>query len=241
MEKDSENVLRREKMKAMAQLSNVLGHEIRGPLGVIRNSVYFLKLKLQESQDEKILKHLRILEEEIMILDQLMEQTLDFGRNREPRMILKDVPTLMRETLMQVTLPENIEVDQTCEEGLPSVWLDPDQMKRVLQNLILNAIQAMPEGGRLGLSARVVPPSLEMPNEKMIEISVQDTGCGIPEEIRENVFEPLFTTKVKSTGLGLTVCRNIVHSHQGSLVLASEAGKGTRASVRIRALREGGE
>ena len=111
------------------------------------------------------------------------------------------------------------------EADLPQVEIDPDQIRQVLVNLITNAVQAMPEGGRLTVSARV--------RRKSLEVTVTDTGAGIPQEVVGKIFDPLFTTKAKGIGLGLAVTRSVIENHKGSIGVSSKMGRGTTFTIEL--------
>ena len=123
-------------------------------------------------------------------------------------------------------MPQNVQVVSQLGEALPIIMGDPDQLDRVFNNIILNAVQAMPEGGRLVVKS-------EAPSPGWVAVSVADTGVGIPKENMANLFEPLFTTKAKGIGLGLAVVKNMVDGHGGTIVVQSEVGQGSTFTVRL--------
>ncbi len=227
----NDRMIRQEKLAAMGQLASIIGHEIRGPLGVIRNSVYFLKMKLGDNPDQKMIRHLTILDEEVVMANRIIEDTLDFARVKEPNLADTDVATIVRDALSREPMPSNIEVVTEFREDLPLVKVDPLQMGRVFCNLAINAAHAMPGGGRLVIASQKVVGTDQ--GKKQVEISVQDTGSGINSDVAGKIFEPLFTTKSKGTGLGLPVCRNIVEAHKGTLSLESRSGEGARFVIRL--------
>jgi signal transduction histidine kinase len=134
-------------------------------------------------------------------------------------------------------VPENVEVDERLDEALPVILADPDQLAQVFGNLIRNAIQAMPEGGRLTVETSEVSDSPLLsgvgPGVWWMAVSITDTGVGIPQENLDKLFEPLFTTKAKGIGLGLAVTKTLVEGHGGSIEVESEVGKGTTFTVRL--------
>ena len=129
------------------------------------------------------------------------------------------------DALSHLTIPENVEVVKKLDADLPEVNIDTDQTRQVLVNMIMNAVQAMPEGGRLTISARE--------RDKFLEVEISDTGCGIPKEAIGKIFDPLFTTRAKGIGLGLAVCKAIIDRHQGHIEVESEVGKGASFTIRL--------
>lgn len=221
-----ERLLRSEKLATVGKLAGIMGHEIRNPLGVIRNSIYFLNMKLKESLDEKVKKHLDILQAEIGNCDKIISGVLDFARLKAPALAKGDINRLVKETLSKAAIPERVRVQTDLEADLPEVQIDTEQIKLVFSNLISNALQAMPEGGELKIITSRV--------DKFIAIAFKDTGCGLPRENLTKIFEPLFSTKAKGVGLGLAACQTIIEGgHQGKIEVESEVNKGATFTVKL--------
>lgn len=217
-----EELIRKEKLAVMGQLAGSVGHELRNPLSVIGNSAYFLKMKLDPANDI-IRKHLDIIEENILRTNNIISELLGFSKTGTLFLAQTDINSDIVTVLSSVEIPESITVETVLNETLPTVSVDVDQIRRAILNLILNAIQSMPEGGTL---------KIQTAQEKgAIHITIQDSGQGIPEENLDKIFEPLFTTKPKGIGLGLVVVKNIVERHQGSIQVQSEVGKGTTFTI----------
>ncbi len=108
---------------------------------------------------------------------------------------------------------------------LPEIAIDPGQIQQVLVNILTNAVQAMPEGGKLTIGAKQ--------RDELLEVEIADTGCGISQEVIGKIFDPLFTTKAKGIGLGLAVCKSIIDRHEGSIEVKSEVGKGTTFTTKL--------
>jgi signal transduction histidine kinase len=136
-----------------------------------------------------------------------------------------DLTTLIEKTIAEFTLPKSIEVEENLGDGLNSVPLDLAKILRVLNNLMKNAVEAMPNGGKLTISANRINDD--------IHIRVSDTGVGIQEEQLPNLFEPFYTTKRKGLGLGLAYCKRVVGAHGGSITVESEVGKGTTFTIKL--------
>ena len=242
-----EELLRNEKLAILGRLSGSVGHELRNPLGVMNNAVYFLKT-VMAGGDETVMEYLDIIKHEINNSERIITDLLDFARTKPPRKLAVTVGDLLRESLARCTLPDNMDVQSDIPDKLPRLNVDPLQMQQVFQNLISNAIQSMPEGGHVRISARCVQGSkfkvqgseekniehgtLNVePDTDFMEISVEDTGVGISPENMKKLFHPLFTTKAKGVGLGLTVCRNLTEANGGRIEVESELGNGTRIII----------
>lgn len=218
-----EELVRKEKLAILGQLAGGVGHELRNPLGVLKNSIYYLKLRLQDT-DEKVQRHLSIMEREIGLANKITTDLLDFSRIKAPATVATDLNDLIQEILAQYLVDGHIVV-RTALNQLPSVMIDKDQIRQVFLNLIMNAVQAMPEGGELTIVTDVDPDC--------VVASFADTGCGIPEENLGKIFQPLFTTKAKGLGLGLAVSRNLLEANKGRITVNSQVGQGTTFTVRF--------
>jgi signal transduction histidine kinase len=224
-----EELVRKEKLAILGQLSGSVGHELRNPLGVINNAIYFLKT-VMTGADETVLEYLDIIKHEIDSSQRIITDLLDFARTKTPQVSKVPVRELVRECIGRCTFPENIAIQNELPDHLPDLKADPLQMGQVLQNLITNGIQAMPNGGLVRISARCVQGADECnvePATGFVEISIADTGTGISPENMKKLFQPLFTTKARGIGLGLTVCRNLTEANGGRIAVESEQGKGT--------------
>jgi signal transduction histidine kinase len=245
LEETQEELVRKEKLSILGRLAGVVGHEIRNPLGVMNNAVYFLKTVLPDAE-EPVKEYLDIIKQEIDDSLRIVTDLLDFARTKTPQMTPITANTLITQALGKCTIPENIDLQTDIPAAMPQVNIDPFQMGEVLQNLIINAVQAMPEGGTLRISAREVKSSQNSPipplpeggeggfyESGFIEIAVTDTGEGISPENMEKLFQPLFTTKAKGIGLGLVVCKNLTEANGGRIEVASRRDEGTKFTVMI--------
>ena len=213
-----------EKFTFLGQLASSVAHEIRNPLGVIKNSVYFLNIRLKEHADEKVVKHLRIMEANINAADRIISDLLDLARNKVGALELVDLNGILERAFASLSVPEDIKVITKLDK-IPKMLLDPERIKRVFMNIIQNAVAAMPKGGKLvvGISR----------SGDSVEISFKDSGEGITEENMQKLFTPLFTTKAKGLGLGLAICKQIVEGHHGDIVVKSKVGEGALIIVRL--------
>jgi len=219
-----ERLITSEKLSTIGLLASVVGHEIRNPLGVIRNSACFLSMKLKDNTDEKVVKHLKILEREVNSANLIISDLLDFARKKLPALELTDLNNVVMDVLSSIFIPENIKVTtELCE--IPPMLFDREQIRRAFLNLTLNAVQAMPEGGKL-----LVQTSKHFDS---VEIAFTDTGVGISKENMEKLFTPLFSTKAKGIGLGLSICKQIVDGHDGNITVQGSVGEGSTFTVKL--------
>ena len=231
-------LIRREKLAVLGQLAGGVGHELRNPLGAIKNAVYLLNMILEEPEPE-VREALEIVEQEVGTCDSIIRSLLDFARTKAPVRREVGVNDILRAALARITIPEDIEMMTQLDETVPIILADPDQLVQAFGNIILNGIQAMPEGGRLLVkTARLSSPktsevSGKPPRSGWVAVSFTDTGVGVPEENLEKLFEPLFTTKAKGVGLGLALVKTLVEVNGGSVEVESEVGKGSTFTVRL--------
>ncbi len=227
-----QQLLRAERLAAIGQLGASIGHELRNPLGIIKNSTYYLNMKLGQAS-EKVKKHLGIIEKEVTRSNKIITDLMDFARVRRPALRKTDVNLLVREAVSRSKVPENVKVITHLKKGLSPLMADPGQIEQVFINMISNADQAMTSsnsvetrnGGRLEISTRA--------EDGFIVTEFKDDGCGISEENLGKLFEPLFTTKTKGIGLGLAISTAIVEAHEGRIEVESELGKGTTFTIKL--------
>ncbi len=224
--KDAQDeVVRSEKLAAIGKLAGIVSHELRSPLAAINSSAYYLKTRLDKMEDEKIEKHLGILESEVNAADKIIGNILNFARPKEPIFVETDINEVMKISIRKADIAQGVEVTTRFEDETIKIPADGNQLCQVFFNLISNAVQAMPGGGRLTIETGRV--------EGFAEVHIIDTGVGIPKENLKKIFDPLFSTKPKGTGLGMSVCQGIVEKHRGALLVESEVGKGTKFTVRL--------
>jgi len=220
-------LLRSEKLVVLGRLAGGVGHELRNPLGAIKNAAYFLRMILAERElDPEVEETLGILEREVNRSECIIGDLLDFARARPPvrrKVVLNDV---VQESLSSAKIPEGVEAVEQLDEGLPAILADPEQLDQALGNLIHNAVQAMPDGGRLVVQT-------EREDREWLTVSIADTGVGIPEENLEKIFEPLFTTRARGIGLGLAIVKTLVEGHGGEIEVESAVGEGSTFTVRL--------
>jgi signal transduction histidine kinase len=223
LEAAQEALVRRERLATMGHLAGSVSHELRNPLGVIKNSVYYLKMVVPD--EERVRKHLDILEREVATATRIITGMLDFARTTPATRVPTDLNGLVRDELDRPIVPDSIRVEQALAENLTPVMVDPDQIRLILNNLISNAIQAMPNGGVLTVRTR--------PLEDTLEVTVADTGSGIAPDHLKRIFEPLFTSKSKGIGLGLSLAKRLAEANGGTIRVESTQGHGSRFVVEL--------
>lgn len=221
----SQNALvRSEKLAAVGQLAASVGHELRNPLAAVRNAHVFVEKRLaaQPAPDTRVLQFLGIIDREVRVCTRIIGDLLDFARERPPARIPCPVRGLVDEAT-SILPTSSVRVVNQVGDGLPIPSLDRDQFRQVLVNLIQNAVESIPadRDGEVRVRARHVL-------DNGLQISIEDDGVGMPEDVAARIFEPLYTTKAKGTGLGLAIVANIVKAHSGAIRVESEVDRGTR-------------
>ncbi len=219
-----ERMMRQERLAALGEMSGGVGHELRNPLGVITNAVYYLKTVMPDAE-EKVQEYLDIISAEAFGAEKIVSDLLNFARIQPADQQASSVSDLVSRVLDKCIPPDNVEVTTHYDPDLPDLWVDPQQIMQVLSNLITNAYQAMPEGGGLAINAQA--------NKNQVKISLADTGQGISAENMPKLFEPLYTTKTRGVGLGLAVCKNLIQANQGSIEVESIEGQGSTFSITL--------
>lgn len=226
-----EKLIRQERLATLGQLAGSVSHELRNPLGVISNAVYFLKLT-QPDASETIKEYLDIIEKETRTSDKIVTDLLDFTRIKAVERERVDVSTLLRQTLQRHPVSAPLEVALEIPPDLPPVLADPQHIVQVLGNLVANACQAMEDSQSTSEAPLVMKFILSASlHGDMIEIAVQDTGAGIPPENMGKLFEPLFTTRTKGIGLGLAVSQRLAEANGGHIEARSQLGQGSTFTV----------
>ena len=217
-------LVRKEKLASVGQVSRNIAHELRNPLATMQNSSYYLSMVLKDP-DDKVKKHLGFIHDTVQLTDNIINGFLDLTRTRSLSPVKSKVNQIVEYALSNYKTAENINTRTQLDEKLPIVKLDKNLIFSVFKNIISNAFQAMPEGGRLDIKTGI--------KDGFINVEFKDTGVGISNENIQKIFEPLFSTKAKGIGLGLTLAKAIIDEHKGSILVESEIGKGTTFTVNL--------
>ncbi|ULA58959.1 MAG: putative Sensor protein kinase FleS [Nitrospira sp.] len=217
---------RRNRLEAMGQMVGSIAHEIRNPLGSVELFASMLRKDLRDQpQLRSYAEHISMA---VHSMDQLLSNLLMYTRPDCSRLEWHDTEVLIRDVLTLAShaiSPDSVEVRCQVHPLVPQLWCDGPKMKQVLLNLVLNAVQAMPKGGTLALTACPAPPEIQ--ESPAVHVTVTDTGMGIPAELQSRVFDPFFTTKDQGTGLGLAIVHALVEAHHGRIDVESSPGQGT--------------
>jgi signal transduction histidine kinase len=214
----------RERLAALGQLAAVIVHEVKNPLGIIKVSAGALR---QRAHDDATSTLTACIEDEVDRMDATVRRLLELARPPEPALKPTDVGALIRQTLDRLG-PElsAAQIDVRCDLQLsPKVNADAEWIRRALLNLFLNAREAMPSGGALSVRLR--------PAAELVEIEVEDSGVGMDEATRRQLFRPFFTTRHGGTGLGLAIVKRVIEDHKGAIRVESRPGKGSRFTLTL--------
>ncbi len=223
LKKVHEVLLLKEKLATLGELASSVSHELRNPLGVIKNAIYFFNMKMNSFEDEAIKENIQIITREINIANKIISDLLDFTRGKPPVRLDIDINQLVKEMLSKSLIPANIKVVTDLSEKIPTVSVDPTQIAQIFLNFIENAVQSMEKGGTLKVISRQ--------KDSAVEVAFADEGCGISADNLERIFEPLFTTKAKGIGLGLAVSKNLIEANGGRIDVESEEGRGSTFTI----------
>ena len=218
--KDTRNKLvRQEKLAVLGELARSVGEELRDPLSVIANAVYFLRIKLNAHTDSTTQEYLDIIDARVQTAEHILAnlRNLSLIRPAQPESIA--ITTLITNVLIQAPERENIHIIKYLPPHLPPVFVDKIQTQHALYNLIINAYEAITEQGCLTIQATS--------HNNMLTLSIQDNGRGMSDIVRMQIFEPLFTTKEKGIGLGLTVSKSLIEINGGQIEVESQENKGS--------------
>jgi signal transduction histidine kinase len=227
LQEAQEKLVRREKLAVLGKLAGGVAHELRNPLGVISNAVYYLKLVIN-GREGVADEYLDILSREIQNAEKIISDLLDFARIDRADRVSISVTEVVDQALDKHALPANVDVVTRMQPELPEVFADRQQIAQVVENLVTNAYQAMPGGGTVSIEGRL--------EEDTVALSVTDTGIGMPPETLDRLFEPLFTTKAKGIGLGLAISKHLIEANGGTISVESQEGEGTTFTISIPAV-----
>ncbi|NIM02938.1 GAF domain-containing protein [bacterium] len=234
MREIEKNLHRADKLTALGTLASSIAHEIRNPLVSIKT---FTQLAPRKFNSQDFLdKFQTIVPEELQRMETILNQLLNFSRPSQPEFYSVSVEEVIDSilSLMNTELSRsNIEVIKLYDKDVPQIRADGEQLRQVFMNIIMNAIQAMPEGGELKIITGLEQEFVDTNTSAFVAIRFEDTGCGIAEENLYNLFNPFFTTKNGGSGLGLSISRRIIKEHNGDINVESRQGEGTTFTVKL--------
>jgi PAS domain S-box-containing protein len=218
-----------ERLSAIGQTAGMIGHDIRNPLQSLWNEIYLTKKDvdhLPESEVKSSIKEsISNMEENLSYIDKIVSDLQDFAKTPKPTLEQVAVEKIINEVISNMDIPDTIQVSLLLEDGSLALNADPTYVKRILSNLISNAIQAMANGGSISIKVKR--------NIDKALLTVEDTGQGIPLEVRDKIFMPLVTTKAKGQGFGLAIVKKLAEALSGNVTFESEIGKGTRFNIEL--------
>jgi PAS domain S-box-containing protein len=217
-----QRLVQQEKLAVLGQLAGAMGHELRNPLGVIQNAIFYLRL-VQPEVSDKVKQYHDMIEQETHAAVNIIADLLDFARIKSTDRELVSVSEMIDHVLARNPAPPIMRVKFDFSMDLPLVFTDPSQIEQILANLVENAYQAMPEGGQLTIAA--------VRQRDGVVIAISDTGNGISPQNMDRLFEPLFTTKIKGIGLGLAVSKKLIEANHGRIEAHSQLGKGSTFTI----------
>jgi len=219
VEEKTRELLESERMGTVGRVASMVGHDLRGPLQTIKNSLYIMR---KSSDGNELIETIdAAVDYAAEILEDLRFSTLEVTPMKHPT----DLADFLKRAVAENSIPDKIEVKTQIDDSLEKVPLDPTQFRRVLDNMIRNAVEAMSEGGKLKITAK------REDNHVLLRIS--DTGVGIPDDETENLFKPLYTTKTGGMGMGLAYCKRAIEAHGGEISVESTEGEGSRFTVKL--------
>ena len=224
LKKTQAELVKSERLAAIGELAGMVGHDLRNPLTGIKNSAYFMKKKGKEISPSQAQEMLETINKCVDYSNKIVNDLLDYSREVRLELREESLKKLITESLSFLDIPEKVEVQNLLNEE-PTVKVDADKIKRVFINLIKNAVDAMPNGGKVTIDSNMV--------EGRLEVSFADTGVGIAEDVLPKLFSPLVTTKAQGMGFGLAICKRIVEAHGGTIAVETVKDKGTTFTITL--------
>jgi PAS domain S-box-containing protein len=219
-----ERLRKAERMAVIGETAAMVGHDLRNPLQGIAGAVYVLRQKFASTADPETMEMLGLIESGLDYADNIVKELMDYSGEIRLEFTETTVRAVTEAALLQVKIPENVTVRDLTQDK-PRLLIDAAKTQRVFVNLIGNAIDAMPKGGELTITSSEA--------REILEVKFSDTGEGIPDDVMQDLWKPLKTTKSKGMGLGLVICKRIVEAHGGSIEVESTLGKGSTFTIRL--------
>ena len=224
LDRIKDELVRQTRLATIGQVAASLAHELRNPLGAIRNAAFYLRRHVPAG-DQKWTDHLTIIEQEIRRSDGTINDLLEMSQAKQPIKEVVDLREVVQDSFGLVQSGDRVQLEIALQEERFLVNADSGQLRQVMANLMANAVEAIGQSGRIRVEAHR--------GGEFDEILVRDDGPGVPSDLRQRVFEPLITTKAKGTGLGLPICRQIVERHGGTIDLIDVEGPGVGFRIRL--------
>jgi two-component system NtrC family sensor kinase len=222
-----DQLIQSEKLSSLGKLAAGIAHEINNPLTSILINSHLMAEKLKD--DSRFKENLELITDETARCATIVKGLLEFSRQTQPEKKLTDINEVIKKTLLLLSseaLAHKVEIHKDLDPTLPDIMIDGNKIEQVFTNVILNGLEAMPEGGTLHICSKMLS------DNKFVAVNFQDSGCGIPQENIGKIFDPFFTTKEKTgTGLGLSVSYGIVQQHDGTIEVQSEVDQGTTVTI----------
>jgi len=215
-----ERLNRQEKLASVGQVSSNIAHELRNPMAAIRNSVYFLRKRMLK--DNKFIHHLNLIDSELTQSNEVIERLLELTKGKELRLTKTNLHKLISGAFEISTSPPNITLETDIHKDVEFLNIDTLLFRQIFTNLMTNSIQVMPNGGLIRV---IAAPDLS--DRKNINIRFIDTGIEIPKDSWNKIFDPLFTKKKEGIGLGLSLCKDLIERHGGTIMVESSTIEGT--------------
>ena len=231
MEAMFERLIRQEKLATIGQMAGSIAHELRNPLGAVKNSIFYLKRLYHkqnfDASNPKVEEHLNLIEQELEISERVISDLLQMTRIKAVQRRQTHLRQILAEAAKRCQLPAQIQLNMDLVDDSCLVWADTAQLRQVLMNLLTNAAQAIDREGIITVRAKSVA------EEDATLIEVEDNGRGIERDALGKIFDPLYTSKTTGTGLGLSLCKQIIENHQGSITVRSRPGCGTTVTLAL--------
>jgi signal transduction histidine kinase len=231
LKKSKTYIRRADRLASLGTLTAGLAHEIRNPLVAIKTFTQLLPERLEDEEFRN--QFLNIASGEVDRISLLINELLDFARPSEPKLEMEEVNGILDGMILLVSTEskkKHIEVVKNYAQDLPLINVDREQIKQVFLNILLNAVEATSENGKITVTTRSF---LKPGGEPYVQVGFSDTGCGIPAEYLEDIFNPFFTTKNKGSGLGLSISNQIIQDHNGYISVESELNTGSSFFVNL--------
>jgi signal transduction histidine kinase len=219
-----EKLLKAERLAAIGELAGMIGHDLRNPLTGITNAAYYLRIRSDSIMNDKEREMLKTIERCVERSNNIIKELLEYSKEIRLCLVETNPNSLIEDALSQIVVPASVEIDNQTQVQ-PMLKIDKEKVARVFINIIKNAFDAMPNGGRLIIKSESA--------ENNVVFSFKDTGTGMTEEVMSKIWTPLFTTKAEGMGFGLAICKRIIEAHRGSITVESEVGKGSLFMVKF--------